>query len=125
MWVATPSFMTALGITDSHVWISTTTFSDPTAGGSDFYYYVSCSFNQVALTRIYPTGISGSHTDPPFRDGILYSWNIFSTGPNTCSPFNMNTGAPFAGSDASCCVTLYGSGSSPPACVVTGLGTIC
>jgi hypothetical protein len=81
--------------------LSTESFPDPIVGGAAFYYYLTCQYNQFSLTRIYPTSPYGS----PYRDGNLYTWLVGGYG-NTCSPFHLDNGMAFSGSDLSCSVTI-------------------
>jgi hypothetical protein len=99
-WQATPASLGPLNL-PPNIYLSTEGFPDPLAGGAIFYYYLNCVFNQFSLTRIYPVSPYGS----PFRDGILYAWLLGGYG-NTCSPFHLDNGMAFPGSDLSCSVTI-------------------
>ena len=96
-----PPAMQALNFT-ANVFTSSAMFVDQVTDAS-FFYYFNCRTNQFFLTRIFPESPMGS----PFRDAILYTWNIGAIG-NTCVPFAMPIGVAFAGSDASCSVSLSG-----------------
>jgi hypothetical protein len=84
-----------------NIFLSTESFADPVAGGAEFFYYLACQYNQFSLTRLYPASPFGS----PYRDGILYTWLVGGYG-NTCSPFHLDNGMAFPGSDLSCSVTI-------------------
>jgi hypothetical protein len=96
----TPAQFSSLNL-GANVFLSTESFPDPIAGGAEFFYYLICHFNQISLTRIYPTSPYGS----PYRDGILYTWLLGGYG-NTCSPLHLDNGMAFPGSDLSCSVTI-------------------
>ena len=98
-WQAPPACFAPLNII-SNIFMSTTTFID-VFGNVPFYYYLYCQYNQFFLTRIYCTSPYGS----PYRDAALYSWAVGGYG-NNCSPFRLDNGTPFPGSDASCFVTI-------------------
>jgi hypothetical protein len=98
----TPSGFLSTGIGDNS-FLSTEGFPDPIADGALFYYYLTCQYNTFTLSRIYLVSPYGS----PYRDGVLYTWIIGGSG-NTCAPFHLDNGQAFAGSDASCSVTIDG-----------------
>jgi len=79
---ARPSWADPLNLA-ANIYLSTQSFPDPICGGCQFYYYLICHSNQFSLTRLYPTSPYGS----PYRDALLYLWNIGGTGvgANTCS----------------------------------------
>ena len=79
-------------------------FPDPVANGAVFYYTLLCQYNQFSLTRAYLTSPYGS----PFRDGILYTWLVGGSG-NSCSPFHLDNGTAFPGSDPTCRVMIDGA----------------
>ena len=81
---------------------STSSFIDPITQLS-FYYHLTCQYNQFFLSRIFPTFPLGS----PYLDGYLYNWIIGGYG-NTCTPFALNVGQPFPGSDTTCSVSITG-----------------
>ncbi|WP_435010384.1 hypothetical protein P12x_001647 [Tundrisphaera lichenicola] len=81
--------------------LSTQDFPDPVAGNARFYYYLTCQYNQISLTRVYQNSPFGS----PYRDGVLYTWLVGNVG-NSCSPFKLSKGQAFPGSDLGCSVTL-------------------
>lgn len=99
-WQDTPAWAARLNL-GPKIFLSTTSFADPVAGDAEFYYYLTCQYNQFSLTRLYPTSPFGS----PYRDGILYTWLVGGYG-NTCSPFHLDNGMAFPGSDASCNVVI-------------------
>ena len=96
-----PADLAACGINGS-IFASTTSFYDPVTF-RNFYYYFTCYYNQFFLTRIYPA----TYDAACLFDGILYNW-IVGTYANTCSPFLLDYGTPYLGSDASCTVTISG-----------------
>ena len=96
----TPAQFSTLNL-GANIFLSTESFPDPISGGAEFFYYLICHLNQFSLTRIYPTSPYGS----PFRDAILYTWLLGGYG-NTCSPFHLDNGTAFPGSDLSCSVTI-------------------
>ena len=96
---ATPSWAANLGL-GSMIFLSDQSFNDPIANAS-FYYYLTCQFNQFNLTRLYPTSPYGS----PYRDALLYSW-LLGGYANMCSPFHLDGGKPFPGSDQTCSVMI-------------------
>jgi hypothetical protein len=97
---AVPSVYTPLFL-GSKAFISPESFPDSVAGGALFQYYLSCQFNVFSLTRLYPTSPYGS----PYIDGVLYTWFVGSNG-NTCSPFHLDNGTSYEGSDGTCTVTI-------------------
>ena len=97
-----PPAMQLLGFT-ANVFTSSQSFVDPITNAS-FFYYFSCFYNQFFLSRIYPTSPMGS----PFRDALLYNWIVGGYG-NNCTPFLLEIGMPFPGSDATCSVIISGS----------------
>lgn len=96
----TPAVFDRLGLTD-HVFLSNESFPDPISGGSLFYYYLTCQYNQFTLSRLFAESPYGS----PYHDGILYTW-LLGGYENTCEPFHLDYGTAFPGSDASCFVTI-------------------
>ncbi len=96
----TPALFAALNLPPS-TFLSTESFPDPISAGARFYYYLTCRLNQFYLTRVFPVSPLGS----PYRDGILYTWLVGGYG-NTCSPFRLDNGLAFPGSDLSCSVTI-------------------
>jgi hypothetical protein len=88
----------------SYAFLSTETFPDPLADGALFQYMLTCFYNQFALTRLYAESPYGS----PFRDAVLYTWFVGSYG-NTCSPFHLDNGVVYPGSDPTCFVTIDGA----------------
>lgn len=99
-WQANPG---NLGTLPDHCYLSTEGFPDPVSGGSIFYYYLTCQYNLWTLTRIWPESPYGS----PFRDAVLYTWVMGGFG-NTCSPFRLDYGSAFPGSDLTCEVKIDG-----------------
>jgi hypothetical protein len=99
-YAPTPAGFAALNL-GANTFISTASFPDPIAGGALFFYLLFCQGNQFSLTRLYLESPYGS----PFRDGVLYTWLVGGSG-NTCSPFHLDAGTAFPGSDASCFVTI-------------------
>ncbi len=95
-----PAVYAALDL-GSSAFISVESFADAMAGGALFQYLLLCQYNQFSLTRIYATSPYGS----PWEDAILYTWFVGSYG-NTCSPFHLDNGAAYPGSDAGCFVTI-------------------
>jgi hypothetical protein len=83
--------------------LSAGSFPDVIGGGAMFQYMFTCEYNQFNLSRVYLASPYGT----PYRDGILYTWVIGGYG-NTCVPFLLSNGTPYAGSDASCFVTIQG-----------------
>jgi len=96
---ATPAVFAPLNL-GANAFISTTSFLDPLTG-SLFFYLLTCQYNQFSLTRLYPTSPYGS----PYRDGVLYTWLVGGYG-NTCSPFHLDNGSAYPGSDVTCFVTI-------------------
>jgi hypothetical protein len=90
---------------------SNESFPDPVSGGALFIYYLTCSNNELTLTRLYPTSPYGVG----YQDGILYTWEIGGDF-NTCSPFSLSNGSGFPGSDVSCCVSIYDPAVAFPGC---------
>jgi len=84
--------------------LSVESFPDVVAGGAMFQYLLTCQYNQFNLTRVYLASPYGS----PYRDGLLYTWLVGGYG-NTCVPFHLHDGTPYAGSDSSCFVTIDGA----------------
>ena len=99
----TPPAFAALNL-GANAFLSTQGFPDPVANGALFHYFLTCLYNQFSLTRVYPDSPYGS----PYRDGILYAWLVGGHG-NTCSPFRLDNGKAFPGSDSSCFVTIDGA----------------
>ena len=97
-----PASLAAAGVS-GEIFASTSTFYDPVTF-RNFYYYFTCYYNQFFLTRIYPP-VDGQAA---LFDGILYNW-IVGDYANTCTPFLLNYGMPYPGSDASCSVSISGS----------------
>jgi hypothetical protein len=98
----TPACYAALNL-PANTFLSVQTFPDPLSNGAIFQYFLTCLYNQFSLTRIYCTSPYGS----PYRDGVLYSWVLGGYG-NTCSPFRLDSGSAYPGSDATCGVTIDG-----------------
>jgi hypothetical protein len=87
----------------ANAFISLESFPDPLQDGNEFQYLLTCYLNQFSLTRLYPVSIYGS----PWRDAVLYTWFVGSYG-NSCTPFRLDDGAAYPGSDTSCFVTIDG-----------------
>jgi hypothetical protein len=100
----TPEVFLPLGLA-ANTYMSTESFPDPIEGGARFYYLLLCLYDHFELTRVYPSSPFSVPPGNPARDGVLYSWNIGGYL-NTCSPFHLDFGTPFLGSDASCFVTI-------------------
>ena len=100
---ATPAGYAALNLLQN-TFLSTNSFPNPILGGAMFQYYLTCQYNQFSLTRVYLQCAYGS----PYQDGVLYSWVLGGYG-NTCTPFHLDNGVAFPGSDASCSVTIDGA----------------
>lgn len=83
--------------------LSSESFPDPSLDGASFQYLLLCQYNQFTLTRVYSSCAFGS----PYRDGILYTWEIGGSG-NTCQPFRLDNGTAYPGSDATCFVQIDG-----------------
>ncbi len=96
----TPAGYAALNL-PARTFLSVQSFADPLSGGAIFRYYLTCLYNQFSLSRVYLQSPFGS----PYRDGVLYSWVLGGYG-NTCSPFRLDRGSAYPGSDASCGVTI-------------------
>ncbi len=96
-----PASMAVLGYTQ-YIYTSPELFTDQITG-SQFFYYFSCLYNQFFLSRIFPVSPLGDG----YRDGILYSWIVGGYG-NQCKPFQLEYGAAFPGSDATCSVRING-----------------
>jgi hypothetical protein len=99
VWGAPPSSVAS--VLPKQCFLSTATFPDVLAGGAVYYYYLECYLNIFTLSRVYPASPYGS----PYLDGSLYTWDINNPA-NTCSPFHLDSGSPYPGSDASCRVTI-------------------
>ncbi len=99
---AVPAGYATLGL-GANAFISLQSFPDVLADGALFQYMLTCSFNQFSLTRLYISSPYGS----PYRDAVLYSWFVGSYG-NTCTPFHLDNGSPYPGSDSTCSVTIDG-----------------
>jgi hypothetical protein len=84
--------------------LSVESFPDVIGNGAMFQYLLTCQYNEFNLSRVYLESPYGS----PYRDGLLYSWLVGGYG-NTCVPFHLDNGQPYAGSDASCFVTIDGA----------------
>jgi hypothetical protein len=98
----TPAEYAALNL-PPNTFLSVQSFADPLSGGASFRYYLTCQYTQFNLSRVYVTSPFGS----PYRDGVLYSWVLNGTS-NICSPFRLDAGSAYPGSDASCGVTIDG-----------------
>lgn len=96
----TPSGFLGAGL-GANSFLSVQSFPDVIGGGALFRYLLTCQFNQFNLSRVYLESPFGS----PFRDGLLYTWLLGSSG-NTCTPFALTNGVPFAGSDTTCNVAI-------------------
>ena len=96
----TPSGYANLNL-PANTFLSVQSFPDPLSGGAIFRYYLTCLYNMFSLSRVYLTSPFGS----PFRDGVLYSWILGGYG-NNCSPFQLDNGSAYPGSDASCGVKI-------------------
>ncbi len=96
----TPAWASSLNL-GPEIYLSTGSFFDPLLASSPFSYLLTCRYNQFALTRLYPVSPYGS----PYRDAILYTWLVGGYG-NTCSPFHLDNGLAFPGSDPTCSVTI-------------------
>jgi hypothetical protein len=96
----TPAGYAALNL-PANTFLSVESFTDPLSGGASFQYFLTCLYNQFSLSRIYLSSPFGS----PYRDGVLYSWVLGGYG-NTCSPFRLDSGSAYPGSDATCGVTI-------------------
>ena len=99
----TPSAYSGLNL-GANCYMSVQSFPDPIARGALFQYLLTCYSNQFSLSRVYAESPYGS----PYRDGLLYSWLVGGYG-NTCVPFHLDYGLAYAGSDASCFVTIDGA----------------
>jgi hypothetical protein len=98
----TPASYAALNL-PANTFLSVESFADPLSGGALFRHYLTCFYNQFGLSRIYEQSPFGS----PYRDGVLYSWVLGGYG-NTCSPFHLDHGSAYPGSDATCDVKIDG-----------------
>jgi len=100
-YVATPAGYAALSM-GAHIFLSADQFVD--AIGEHFKLRLLCSgAGQFDIEFIYLThSIFGS----PYNAGSRYSWVI--GGSNTCSPFMLASGTPFAGEDPGCTVVVSG-----------------
>jgi hypothetical protein len=99
-----PSVYSTLGL-GTNAFISLQSFPDVLQDGALFQYLLTCSYNQFSLTRLYAASIFND--GGPWRDAVLYTWFTGSYG-NTCSPFHLDYGSAFPGSDTSCFVTIDG-----------------
>lgn len=108
----TPPEYAALSL-GANTFISVESFPDPIADGALFRYLLTCSSNQMALTRIYETSPYGS----PYIDGILYTWATNAPG-NSCLPrssppvgggpsLSLTSGVAFVGSELTCDVDIF------------------
>jgi hypothetical protein len=120
----TPSVYASLGL-GANIYLSTTGFADPNAGGALFYYSLTCQGNQIGLTQLYPAypGVG------PLNAGVIYGWHLGSVGSgNYCgtNTLAMAYGTPFSGASAFDCVVIYGGTvTSRPACSTTVAGAVC
>lgn len=97
-----PDLQAAYGDTNPK-FFSDQSFIDQIVGpGYPFYYTFGCSFNQFALSRVFPRHPASTGA---FFDNNLYGWIVGGAG-NTCTPFALSLGKPFDGADATCCVSI-------------------
>jgi len=91
-WQPTPSYYVSLML-GSHIFISTTRFTDGLTG-EIFHYYLACDTQGYILKRLF------EHTSfaSPYQDDVRYRWT-FSLPGSSCEPFSLGNGHIYNGGD--------------------------
>ena len=124
VWGPPPGAYAALNLGargGGNCYLSTASFPDPAAGGAIFQYYLTCTYAQFNLSRVYATHPSGS----PYQDGVLFSWT--TGGLNSCGTNSLvlSSGTAYPGSATTACVTIYGGAGPAPAGCFIGNSRVC